>query len=251
MIDTHCHLDLPIFDLDRDIVLERSRQAGVHQWLVPGIRLTDFPRLTALSVPGIHFALGLHPLFTEEHPNDAIELLQHWLDRTRPLAVGEIGLDYLAADGTHEKQWTLFEAQLNVANDYHLPVLLHVRKAHDQTLTILKRLNFLNGGIVHAFGGSLQQAHRYMDCGFCLGFGGVVTHERSRRIRKVAASVPERALVLETDAPDLPFAGYEGQRNEPCRLPQVVQTLAQLRHCSEERIVETVNKNSAAILALP
>ncbi len=250
MIDTHCHLDLPVFDTDRAAVLERSRRAGVDRWLVPGIVLAAFPRLTALSAPGVHIALGLHPLFTDDHGEGAVEQLWDWLRRFKPVAVGEIGLDYLAPAASHERQRRLFEEQLDLAERLCLPVVLHVRKAHDPVLLLLQRRRFSQGGIVHAYGGSLQQAHRYLDLGFRLGFGGVVTHERARRIRRVAAALPDSAPVLETDAPDLPFAGFEGQRNEPCRLPLAVRTLARLRNRPEERIIEMVEANGAAVLNL-
>lgn len=248
MIDTHCHLDQAVFNHDRAAVLARSRQAGVSQWLVPGICLSGFPAIVALHSSTIHIALGLHPLFS--HPDNAIEQLASWLEQTNPIAIGEIGLDYLAPAQTHPIQRRLFEEQLLLAQDARCPVLLHVRKAHAVVIAMLRQQAFSCGGIVHAFNGSLQQADQYIDLGFRLGFGGVVTHDRALRIRRLAALLPEDALVLETDAPDLPPAGHHGERNEPGYLPLVAQTLAQLRHVSIEHIMAVTSNNAQLVLGL-
>ena len=250
MIDTHCHLDHPVFDLDRAAVLARSVQAGVGQWVVPGVRLGDFPAVAALHSPNIYIALGLHPLFLPDHPADAMGRLVSWIERIKPLAVGEIGLDFLAPPQTHAGQERLLEQQLLLAASLKLPVLLHVRRAHDRVLDLLKHCSFSAGGIVHAYNGSLQQAYRYIERGFGLGFGGVVTRERSLKIRKLAALVPEESLVLETDAPDLPPGGYFGERNEPAYLPLVAQTLAQLRRVSVAHIQTVTHHNASVFLGL-
>lgn len=245
-MDTHCHLDHPAFDQDRAAVLARSVQAGVGQWVVPGVRLSDFPAVVALRSPDIYIALGLHPLFLPDHPADAIGLLVSWIDREKPLALGEIGLDFLAPLQTHARQEMLLEQQLLLADSLKLPVLLHVRRAHDRVLDLLKRCSFSAGGIVHAYNGSLQQAYRYIERGFGLGFGGVVTREGSLKIRELAALLPEDSLVLESDAPDLPPVGHWSERNEPCYLPLVAQTLAQLRRVPIAHI-QTVTRHNAYI----
>ncbi|MBF0400494.1 MAG: TatD family hydrolase [Magnetococcales bacterium] len=248
MIDTHCHLDLAVFDEDRAAVMERSRQAGVVQWVVPALSLAHFPALVALRTPELHVALGLHPLFIHDHPDDGIGQLAQWVARIQPVALGEIGLDATAPN--QERQQKLFAAQLDLAREARLPVLLHVRKCHEPVLALLQRTAFSCGGIVHAFNGSVQQAHRYLAMGFRLGMGGVVTHEAAVRIRQMAREVPEEALVLESDAPDLPPVGHRGERNEPCHLPLVVQALAALRQVSQARIVETTTHNARATLGL-
>ncbi|MBF0455092.1 MAG: TatD family hydrolase [Magnetococcales bacterium] len=250
MIDTHCHLDLPVFDQDRQQVLERSQQAGVDQLVVPGLHLNRFQRLVALSGPTIHIALGLHPLFYSDHPKASLSQLKEWLKTSNPIALGEIGLDFRHANAKQPQQIDLFCAQLALAKAFHLPVLLHVVKAHDQTLAILRRFNHPFGGIVHSFNGSLQQAQHYLDRGFLLGFGGVVTRQKAKKIRRVAASLPDSALVLETDSPDLPPAGREGLRNEPANLPLVVNTLAHLRGVSENHIIQTTRQNTQQLLGL-
>lgn len=248
MIDTHCHLDLPIFDPDRSEVLQRARQAGVETLVLPGIRLADFPRLTALAGPSRPIALGLHPLHLDQPPLQAIEELEQWIRQSTPIALGEMGLDHRAPVGRHAEQYAMLVDQLHLAGRYGLPVLLHVVKAHDAVLALLRRTPLPSGGIVHAFNGSLSQAHAYLDLGFRLGFGGVVTRERSKKIRQVAAALPDDALVLETDAPDLPPAGFEGQRNEPAHLGLIVETLATLRKVSKAQVVETTRHNTETLL---
>ncbi|MBF0160765.1 MAG: TatD family hydrolase [Magnetococcales bacterium] len=251
MIDTHCHLDQPVFATDREAVLARSRQAGVREWVVPAIRLEDFPNLVALRAPSLHIALGLHPLFTPSHPADGVARLAQWVERCRPIAMGEIGLDALASHATQPLQQALFDAQLDLARQMRLPLLLHVRKAHDAVLARLRQTAFPYGGIVHAFSGSLQQAHSYIRMGFCLGMGGVVTHAQAVRVRHVAGAVPASSLVLESDAPDLPPSGHRGERNEPCHLPLVVQALSALRQSSPAEIQSITSHNARLVLGLP
>ena len=251
MIDSHCHLDLPIFDTDRDAVLERSRRAGIAEWVVPGIVLADFSRLAALQSETIHIALGLHPWFMADHPADAVEQLKKWLDRTRVVAIGEIGLDFAAPKETHAAQQTLFKAQLHLARERHLPVLLHVRKAHEAVLSLLREMALPAGGIVHAYSGSREQARSYLSLGFRLGFGGSVTRAGAKRVRQVAASIPDLALVLESDAPDLPPAGHDGARNEPAHVALTAQTLAELRGVPLERIAAITTANTRTLFRLP
>ncbi|MGN7611459.1 TatD family hydrolase [Magnetococcales bacterium HHB-1] len=248
IIDTHCHLDFPVFDLDRSLVLKRSQHSGIKQWIIPGVRLMDFARQIALKGEGIEHALGLHPLFMKDHPLDAVGQLETWLKRINPIAIGEIGLDYLLDAETHQSQQQLLESQLDLAKKYHLPVLLHVRRAHDQVLKRLRSIKLDQTGFVHAYSGSLQQAHQYLDLGFKLGFGGVVTFERARKIRKVAASIPDSGFVLETDAPDLSPEQHHKERNEPSYIKYVIETLALLRKTSQEDIIKNAYANTVRII---
>ncbi|MBF0367857.1 MAG: TatD family hydrolase [Magnetococcales bacterium] len=257
MIDTHCHLDLTAFDSDRPAVLARSRQAGVNRWVVPGIEIEGFEGILSLtrSNPAIHPALGLHPLYLPTNPPAALDHLAGLLDHHRwdpspIIAIGEIGLDYTAPQESHGAQQALFDAQLQLAQDRKLPVLLHVRKAHDQVIGLLKKRPLARGGIVHAFNGSITQARRYIDLGFALGCGGVVTRERALKIRRVAASLPETSLVLESDAPDMAPQGYQDTRNEPCHLPLIAQALAHLHKVPVERIMAVTETNTRRVLAI-
>ncbi|WP_130472039.1 TatD family hydrolase [Candidatus Magnetaquicoccus inordinatus] len=250
MIDTHCHLDHPSFAADRALVLQRSIDAGIRQWIIPAIVLRHFSAMQALQTAHIHLAWGLHPLFYAEHPEDALNQLAEWLSHTPPLAIGEIGLDGFAPPASQDQQMHLFCGQLAMAQSLRLPVLLHVRKCHEEVLGVLKKSAFAYGGVVHAYSGSWQQAERYLERGFCLGIGGVVTRPQATRLREIVSRVADHALVLESDAPDLPPVACSGQRNEPAFIRHTVATLAQLRNCSADSIAESTTANARRILSL-
>lgn len=252
LVDTHCHLDVAEFDADRDAVLARSRAAGVGAIVVPGIHAAGWPGLRALCAAhaDLYPAYGLHPVYLAQHGSADLAALERLLADARPLAVGEIGLDHHVDGLDRGRQRALLEAQLALARDAALPVLLHVRKAHDETLAALRRAGVC-GGIAHAFNGSLEQARQYLDLGFCLGFGGMLTFDRSTRLRRLAAALPEQALVLETDAPDLTVASHRGERNSPEYLPEVLASLAAVRDVEPAALAAATSANARAVLCLP
>jgi len=253
IIDTHCHLDLAAFDADRAAVLERSHTNGVAALVVPGVLAAGWDGLLALcrDEAGLFPALGLHPVYLDEHRVDAdIRQLETRLAAERPVAVGEIGLDYAVAGLDRDRQQALFEAQLACARDAGLPVILHVRKAHDQVLATLKRIRVC-GGTAHAFNGSLQQAAQYRELGFMLGFGGMLTFERSTRLRALARALPLEAIVLETDAPDMTVAQHHGERNSPEYLPYCLAALAQVRDEAVAVVAQQTTRNARDVFGLP
>lgn len=252
IIDSHCHLDAPEFDADREAVLERARAAGVSDIVVPAVSAAGWDGLLALcrGHAGLHPALGLHPVYLAEHQAGHLAELDRRLDTERPLAVGEIGLDFFVPGLDRQRQTELFEAQLALARKHELPVLLHVRKAHDPVLACLRRIG-VPGGIAHAFNGSEQQARQYMDLGFKLGYGGMLTFERSRRIRALAAALPEQALVLETDAPDMTVASHHGERNSPEYLPECLAALAEVRGQAAAELAAITSRNLREVLQMP
>ena len=251
LFDTHCHLDLPAFDPDRTRVLQDARAAGVSDMLVPGISRRRWEGLVELCARehGLHLALGMHPMFMEEHLLEHVDELEDWIVRHRPIAVGEIGLDYRVDADARQKQRLLLEAQLDVACRHALPVVLHIVKAQDDMLRILHGFDHV-GGICHAFNGSLQQAEGFIGMGFKLGFGGMLTYERSTRLRRLASELPLDALVLETDAPDMPGAAHRYGRNSPAWLPEVLESLADLRNEDRQTLGKTLLTNSRAALGL-
>ena len=251
LIDTHCHIDVEEFDADRDAVLAHSRHAGVTRMLVPAVLARGWPFLLDLCrrEAGLLPALGLHPVYLDQHSDADVAALAEWVERERPVAVGEIGLDYFVEDLDRQRQQALFEAQLQVARAAGLPVILHIRKAHDQVLATLKRIR-VRGGIAHAYNGSLQQAQQYIDLGFKLGFGGMLTYERSSKLRALASELPLDALVLETDAPDLTVASHRGERNSPEYLPECLRALAEMRGESPETIALATTRNAEQVLGL-
>ena len=266
-IDTHCHLDAPEFDADRQAVQARARAAGVTMLVLPAVRAADFDTVRALAHrSGACYALGIHPLCTPAAgPADLQRLeaaLAQSIDDPRLVAVGEIGIDHLVATARDEparaRQRHFYEAQLSLARRFALPVILHVRRSADALLAGLRRQP-VAGGLAHAFNGSPEQALAFVRAGFALGFGGAMTHERALQIRRLAATLPEAALVLETDAPDIPpawlyrtaaerAAGQGHGRNEPAELPRIAHTLAGLRGWSLEQTADITSRNACAAL---
>ncbi len=252
LIDTHCHLDFAEFDADREAVIARARSAGVEQIVVPAITVDNFQRVIDLcaSSPCFYPALGLHPCFP--HDTDAaLNTLAKVLAVNKVVAIGEIGLDYRPGQAEAEVQLQLLELQLRLAQQHELPVLLHVVRAHDQVLKLLRRFQLPRGGIVHAFSGSAQQAREYAKLGFKLGFGGAISYERAHKLRRLAAELPLEWLVLETDAPDMPLAQYRGHPNEPSRVAEVAQLIAGLRGQSVAEIAEVTTATAQQQLRLP
>jgi TatD DNase family protein len=251
LFDTHCHLDVAAFDADRAQVLQHTRQLGVRNILVPAIDAEHWDGLLKLceSEQGLYPALGLHPVFLESHRTEHLEQLEQYVVKHRPVAIGEIGLDYFIRELDRDAQRKLFEAQLVIARDAQLPVVLHVRKAHDEVLSCLKKTP-VPGGTAHAFNGSEQQARQYIDMGFKLGFGGTLTWERSHKIRELARSIPLDAIVLETDAPDMVVAQHAGERNSPEYLVHCLQALAEVRNTDPEIIAEQTTANARAVFRL-
>ena len=253
LIDSHCHLDFPVFDDSRDQVLKRAQAVNVAHIVVPGVVARDFPRVLAVQrayPETVSIALGLHPCFMKEHAQTDVEVLAAYLDTTPVCALGEIGLDFYDDEADKKAQLALLKAQIKLAKAHQLPLILHVRKAHDEMLKVLREMQFSEGGIVHAFSGSEQQAHRYIDRGFLIGVGGAITYSRAQRLRSVIAKLPLQALALETDSPDMLLDGFQGRPNEPARMAVVLDTLSALRE--EPRVVlgTEITKNTRQKLNL-
>ena len=266
-IDTHCHLDAPEFAHDVAAVRARAAGAGVRMCVIPAVEVPNFTDASLLAHrTGDAYALGIHPLYVARAQDDALAQLDAALteraDDPRLVAVGEIGLDYFVPELTQgplrERQEHFYRAQLRLARKHGLPVILHVRRSVDQILKGLREIE-VPGGIAHAFNGSRQQADILVGMGFKLGFGGAVTYERATRLRTLAAELPANALVLETDAPDIPphwlyataearAAGRAQGRNEPGELPQIAQTVAALRGMPSQALAALTSANAVAAL---
>ena len=262
-IDTHCHLDAAEFDPDRDAVRAHARARGVTHCIVPAVEVGNFQTVRDLAQRhGDSYALGIHPLYTAaaqpEHLVALDEALTQARDDPRLVAVGEIGLDFFGPGLDAARQDRFFAAQLALARRHGLPVILHVRRSADQQLKHLRQAGVC--GIAHAFNGSAQQADEFVKLGFKLGFGGSATFERAQQIRRLAASLPLSALVLETDAPDIPPQwlyrtaaqredGRPQGRNEPGELPRIAEVVAGLRGISLEALALAIREN--AVQALP
>ncbi|MCR6740784.1 TatD family hydrolase [Aeromonas dhakensis] len=232
LIDTHCHLDFPVFDSDRAALLAECRQLGVGEYIIPAVGEENWGRVMALAAEhdGISYALGVHPWYVGGQMPAVLTRLQQWLaERPRGLvAVGECGLD-LRSHVPQEGQLEMFEAQVELAKEHELPLIVHSVRANDTVAKILRRLRPACGGVIHAFSGSLQQAEAFWQLGFRLGIGGVISFERANKTREAVRDMPLEALLLETDAPDMPLQGQQGTPNTPANLPIIAQLLADLR----------------------
>jgi len=267
-IDTHCHLDAAEFDADRDTVRQNAKTLGVEKCVIPAVMASHFDEVRLLAHRHADaYALGIHPLYTPQATDTDLATLDTHLHAHRDdpnlVAVGEIGLDgFVPEINTPEafaKQTHFFEAQLQIAQRHQLPVILHVRRSADGLLKGLRQFP-VAGGIAHAFNGSLQQAKMFIETGFKLGFGGAMTYDRATKLRALAIELPLSALVLETDAPDIPphwmyttaedrEKGKAQGRNSPAELPRIASVLAELRGISLEELAVATSAN--ARLALP
>jgi TatD DNase family protein len=261
-IDTHCHLDAPEFAADVDAVRSRAAAAGVGHIVLPAVAPGNFDAVRALAHRhGDSYALGIHPMCTGNADDADLQSLERALqalhDDPRLVAVGEIGLDFFVPGLDAARQEHFYRAQLDLARRFGLPVLLHVRRSSDQLLKALRRAPVR--GIAHAFNGSAQQAAEFVRLGFKLGFGGTVTYERALQIRRLARELPLEALVLETDAPDIPphwlyrtaqerEEGAAQGRNEPGELPAIARELARLRGIEAEELAEATTRNACEAL---
>lgn len=252
LVDSHCHLDAPEFDADRDAVIARARAAGVTRQVIPAVSAAGWPALRALcaGTPGLFPAYGLHPMYLAEHTDAHLDSLAQWVERERPVAVGECGLDFFVEGLDPARQRHLFDGQLRVARDAGLPVIVHARRAVDEVLAAVRRFQPVRG-VVHSFSGSADQARRLFDLGFLVGLGGPVTYARANRLRTLAATLPLECLLLETDAPDQPDADHRGQRNEPARLPRVCEEIAALRGMAPQALAEATTRNAEGLFRLP
>ena len=261
-IDTHCHLDAAEFDADREAVVERARAAGVALLVLPAVEVAGFDAVRELAhAHGGCYALGIHPLCVQRAADADLQRLRErlhaWRDDPRLVAVGEIGLDHFVPGLDRARQQHFYLAQLAIAHDAQLPVLLHVRRSADALLAGLRRCP-VRGGIAHAFNGSEQQALAFVERGLRLGFGGAMTFDRALQIRRLAATLPLDAIVLETDAPDIPphwlYRTAEQRaaggvvRNEPAELPRIAQTLAELRGLGLAELAAATRANARSAL---
>ena len=260
-IDTHCHLDAPEFASSLPAILSAAKEQNVQAILLPAVKAADCRSVKELAtqyaneIPGLVYTLGIHPLYSNQAQEGDIAILEEQITQSlsdpRFVGVGEIGLDYFVEGLDPHKQEHFFHAQLDLAQKFQLPVVLHVRRSQDAILKALRRRN-ISGGIAHAFNGSFQQAEQFIELGFKLGFGGAATYERALQIRRLLAELPIDSIVTETDSPDIPPAWLREEGiafNQPAFLPRIAKTLASIRGVNEAEFASAVWGN--AMHALP
>lgn len=251
LVDSHSHFDAPEFDADRDAALARAHAAGVDAQVVPAVEAASWPKLKAVCAgsAGLHPAYGLHPMYLASHRPEHLRELRGWIERERPAAVGECGLDYFVEGLDAGAQQRYFDAQLQLAREFDLPVIVHARRAVDAVIASIRKVGNLRG-VVHSFSGSAEQAAQLHKLGFLLGIGGPVTYERANRLRGIVAAMPLEQLLLETDAPDQPDSSHRGERNEPAYLTKVLEVVAGLRGMPRDALATATTANAERLFGL-
>lgn len=260
-VDTHCHLDAPEFKQTLAVIVDKAKEQSVKAILLPTVQASDWDQAKNLAlqyspqIPGLVYTLGIHPLYINQaKETDIADLrahIQNSLGDPRFIGVGEIGLDYFVEGLDPQRQEFFFHAQLDLAQEFGLPVILHVRRSQDAILKALRKRS-IPGGIAHAFNGSHQQAEQFIELGFKLGFGGAATYDRALQIRRLLTEMPIESIVTETDAPDIPPAWLKsegGDLNEPALLPRIAKQLADIRGMEHQQFAQAVWQN--AMQALP
>lgn len=248
LIDSHCHLDDDRFDERRQDVIAQAAAVNVTRMVIPATTANRWEKVKQVCEghDGLHPAYGLHPMFIEQHQVNHLRELDEWLEREQPIAVGECGIDFYDSRVDEKWQLQLFTEQLQLANNHRLPVIVHVRKAMDEVISLLRK-QARCGGVVHSFAGSQQQARQLHGIGFKLGIAATLSFERAQKLRKVVAAMPDDALLIESDAPDQPGASHRGQLNEPAFIVEHLQTMAELRNCTAEDLAATLNRNAESL----
>ncbi len=248
LIDTHSHFDDDTFEPDRQATLLRAQVAGVTQQIVPAVTFAWWPRLQKICTQGtgLYPAYGLHPMYLSEHQPAHLDELARWIIQEKPVAVGECGLDFYVEGLDRTRQTDFFLAQLQLAQQAQLPVIIHARRAVEEVIQLVRGVPG-SRGVVHSFSGSLPQAQRLLDLGFYLSFGGPITYPRANKLRSLVQALPLERILLETDSPDQPLVTHRGVRNEPAFLLEILQTMAELRSQDPAEIAAVTTHNALTL----
>jgi TatD DNase family protein len=259
LIDAHCHLDFELFDDDRAEVIQRAHENGISDIIIPGTEKQYWSRISKLCATSpseqssgklrLHACYGLHPYWVSEDNMQDIEALREYMASNSPIAIGECGLDFRSQHADKKTQLAFFEAQLGLAAEAQLPVVIHSVKATETVIQSIKKFKTLSG-MIHSYSGSFEQARQLIDLDFYISLGGSVTYENANKVRKVAKQVPLTSLLLETDAPDQPDANNQGKRNEPCYLVNTVETISELRNESTAAIARQTSMNARTLFEI-
>ena len=251
MIDSHCHLNVDAFADDLDETLDRARAAGVHGVLVPGIGLPECARAVDLArrFDGVRAAVGIHPHEALQWGDVAEERLREWAALPGVCAIGEIGLDYYRDWSPRDAQKRAFDAQLRLARELDLPVVVHDREAHADVLRGIRAVKGVRG-VLHCFSGGAAEAEEALSLGLCISWTGSVTYSKGH-VDEVLAAVPLDRMMIETDAPWMTPAPHRGKRNEPAWVARVAETLAAKLGREVCEIHETTSRTAQALFGFP
>lgn len=262
--DSHCHFDFPEFDTDRAAAWQLAQRQDVRALAMPGVYPAQWERIVqaSLATRGFYFALGIHPCWIHQVAVDAVALADYERsiaalvaampasEQYKWVAMGECGLDKTIALPLQQQQ-DIFAWHIGLANDWRKPLIVHSLKTHNELISLCKKNKPRYGGVVHAFSGSYETAMQLIELGFYLGAGGTITYERAQKTRATFARIPAESIVLETDGPDMPLCGQQGQRNDPHNIARVAQVLAGLRAAEPEALNAQVWKNTCQLFQLP
>lgn len=257
IVDTHCHLDFDRFDDGRDAVIFRAREAGVETLIVPAVDLDNCQAVVDLTeqYDGVFGAVGVHPNSTKTWDTARdIPTLRHLAETNgKIVSIGEIGLDYYWDKSPKQTQFEAFEAQMGLAADLHLPIIIHNREASEDCIDLMAKSPLAgreNAGVMHSFGADYEIAKRALNLGFYLGFTGPITYKNASMTREIASKVPLDRILVETDAPFLAPQKYRGKRNEPSYVVEVVDRIAAVRQISFEAVAEATTENARRLFGL-
>ena len=250
-IDSHCHLDFFSEAIIKKII-KSARNSQISNIVIPSVSPKNLSRVLDLAEQDdiLSYALGFHPMYIDDIDRSDLIKLSDFVKNSAPVAIGEIGIDLFIRKENIHKQQDFLVAQLKLAANYDLPVILHTRNAVDIVLKYLRKYK-VRGGIAHAFNGSNQQAYQFIDLGFKLGFGGAMTYPRAKHIKRLAKELPIESIVLETDSPDMPpFWLGKDQQNQPKELEKIGMFLAKLRGLDPHKMASVINKNTFQALPM-
>jgi TatD DNase family protein len=252
LVDSHSHFDDILFDADRDAAYQRALSGGILTQIVPAVCASGWPKQKAVCghYPGLHPAYGLHPMLIDEHLPQHLEDLAGWITAEKPVAIGECGLDFFVENPDKNAQRQYFEGQISLAAEYDLPLIIHARRSVEEVINLLRGHKGVRG-VLHSFSGSLEQAHRLLDLGFLMGFGGPVTYPGAHRLHRLVAALPLDSILLETDSPDQPDLTHRGKRNEPFYLNLILDAVSMLRSESTSLVAEATTRNAIELFGLP
>lgn len=260
-IDSHCHFDFSDFDGEREKVWRESNKRGVLAAVIPGVALEQWARAKKIckTFNGVYFSAGVHPwwvgqLFPEGDLDEAFlaqiyEKHKKVLASKKCVAIGECGLDKMI-NAPVDHQFAVFDYQVKLAAELKLPLILHARKTHNEVMKHIDNADVTSGGVIHAFSGSVEIAKQYIERGFYIGVGGTITYERAKKTQDAIRNIPIENIVLETDAPDMPIHGKQGQRNSPEYLPEIAAALAALKNMSVEEVAQKTTENTCRLFNL-
>lgn len=249
IFDTHSHYNDKAFDEDRDELLSSFRENGISGTICASAEMDSIPLIVELceKYDYLYPTIGIHPNEALELDNDGRKKLEKYIETVKPVAIGEIGLDYYYEEPSKDVQREAFIYQLELAKKYDLPVIIHSREASQETYDILKSFDLPKKGVIHCYSGSAQMAVEYVKMGYYIGVGGVVTFKNGTKLKDTVKAIPLESILLETDCPYLAPVPFRGKRNSSLLLPYVVEEIASLKGIHPKQVMDVTEKNASRL----